>query len=249
MFLFSSFIINDPTVIPCFNKKQPIIKMKVVLVGTSSSKLQAHDTGLWLEEMAAPYYEFESAGHEVIIASPAGGAIPIDSASMGEMFFTEPSKKFMHDATAIGKLCHSVKISDLDLDSVDCIFLTGGHGVCTDYINQPSLKSAIETLYKSGKVVAAVCHGVVGLTDCVKEDGIPLISGLNITGFSNTEEEAVQLTSLVPFSVEDKLGELGGKYTKADDWNSKVCVDGKLLTGQNPQSSEALAKAVLEILV
>jgi len=222
--------------------------MKVLLVATSASNLKGHDTGLWIEELASPYYTFQTAGYETIISSPAGGPIPIDSASLAEGFFTAPAKEFMHDATAIGKLCHSIKISDVDLSSVDAIFICGGHGTAVDFIDQPSLKSAIETIYNSDKVVASVCHGPICLVDCVKSDGYPLVQGLTVTGFSNTEEEAVQLTSLVPFLLETKLMELGGKYEKADDWNSKVCVDGKLVTGQNPQSSEECAKAVVEIL-
>jgi putative intracellular protease/amidase len=110
------------------------------------------------------------------------------------------------------------------------------------------LKKAIETLYTSGKVVASVCHGPVCFVDCIKADGTPLVSGLKVTGFSNTEEEAVQLTGLVPFLLEDKLKELGGNYEKGDDWNSKICVDGNLVTGQNPQSSDACADAVIAIL-
>ena len=222
--------------------------MKVVLVATSASKLQDHDTGLWLEELAAPYYEFEAAGYEMAIASPLGGPIPIDAASLGAGFFTEPAKKFMHDGDAVGKLSHSVKVSDLDLENVDALFMCGGHGTCTDFVNQPSLKAAIETCFNNGKVVASVCHGPMCLADCVKADGTPLVSGLKVTGFSNTEEEAVQLTGKVPFLLEDKLKELGATYEKADDWNSKAVVDGKLVTGQNPQSSEACAKEVIALL-
>ena len=221
---------------------------KVVLVATSASKLGSHDTGLWLEELAAPYYEFEAAGYDIIIASPSGGAIPIDAASMQSGFFTEPAKKFMHDGNAIGKLSHSIKVADLDLSSVDALFMCGGHGTCTDFINQPALKGAIETCFNSKKIVAAVCHGPMCLADCVRADGKPIVSGMKVTGFTNTEEEAVQLTGAVPFSLEDKLKELGGVYERADDWNSKVVVDANLITGQNPQSSEACAFSEIESL-
>lgn len=220
----------------------------VVLVATSASKLKSHDTGLWIEELASPYYEFLAKGYEITIASPKGGAIPIDAASLGDGFFTEPAKKFMHDGTAVGKLCHSIKISDLNLNLVDALFMTGGHGTGTDFINQPSLKAAIETIFNKKKVVASVCHGPLCFVDCVKEDGTPLVSGLKVTGFSNTEEDMVQLMDVVPFSLEDKLKELGGKYEKTNAWNSHVCVDGNVVTGQNPQSSEDCAKAVINIL-
>uniref|UniRef100_A0A7S2SLI9 DJ-1/PfpI domain-containing protein n=1 Tax=Eucampia antarctica TaxID=49252 RepID=A0A7S2SLI9_9STRA len=223
--------------------------VKVVLVGTNATSLKGHKTGLWLEELASPYYLFVEKDYEVIVASPAGGPIPIDEASLGEYFFTDPAKRFMHDATAVGKLGHSIKLSDVDLESVDGIFFAGGHGAVVDFVGTPDVKNAIESMYRSGKVVAAVCHGVVCLTDCVQEDGTtPLIKGKTVAGFSNTEEDVVQLTALVPFSLEDKLKELGGKYEKVDDWNPKVCVDQKLVTGQNPQSSEVTAKAMIELL-
>jgi len=154
----------------------------------------------------------------------------------------------MHDGTAYEKLSHSVAIGDVDLSDVNAIFMAGGHGACDDFINQPSLKKAIETMYNGGKVVSSVCHGQVSLTDCVKADGSPLVSGKKVTGFSNTEEEAVQLTKKVPFLLEDKLKELGAEYSRADDWNSKVVVDVKLVTGQNPQSSAKCAEAVVSIL-
>ncbi len=222
--------------------------MKVVIVATSASTLGPIQTGVWIEELASPYYEFEAAGYDIVIASPAGGPIPIDSGSLGEGFFTEEAKRFLHDATAVGKLCHSVSIGDITLDDVDAIFMAGGHGTCTDFINCPSLKAAIEGMYKDDKVVAAVCHGPICLTDCVKEDGTPLVQGKKVTGFTNTEENVVQKQDLVPFLLEDKLKELGGIYERADDWNCKVVADGKLVTGQNPQSSTECAKKVIEIL-
>lgn len=126
--------------------------------------------------------------------------------------------------------------------------MTGGHGTCVDFVNNSVLKEAIETMYSSKKVVGAVCHGPTCLPDCNKPDGTPLVQGLTVTGFADSEEEAVQLTSIVPFLLEKKLKELGGKYEKADDWNSKVCVDGNLITGQNPQSSDECAAAVIKML-
>mmetsp|Transcript_24346 Transcript_24346/g.29872 ORF Transcript_24346/g.29872 Transcript_24346/m.29872 type:complete len:170 (-) Transcript_24346:73-582(-) len=168
---------------------------------------------------------------------------------MGEGFFTDAAKKFMHDGAAVGKICHSTPISKINFEEgVDAIFMTGGHGTVVDYVSNPALKSAIETMYNGGKVVGTVCHGPMCLVDCVKKDGTPLVEGLEVTGFSNEEEEAVQMTSMVPFLLESKFKEQGGIYSKADSWNSKVCVAGKLVTGQNPQSSEECAKAVVKLL-
>jgi putative intracellular protease/amidase len=156
----------------------------------------------------------------------------------------------MHDSTAIGKLCHSKSISDCaDVTTeFDAIFMTGGHGTCTDFINNPPLTKAIEAMYGASKVVAAVCHGPICLTDCVKSDGSPLVEGLTVTGFSNTEEDAVQLSSVVPFLLETKFKTQGATYERGDDWTSKVCVSDKLVTGQNPQSTEECAEAVVQLL-
>lgn len=222
---------------------------KVVLVATSATELKDHATGLWIEELAAPYYLFKKAGYEVVIASPAGGPVPIDAGSMGEGFFTDEAKKFMHDAEAFGKLGHSSKLDLIDFSTgVDAIFLCGGHGTCVDFVDNAALKSAIETLYAAGKVVSAVCHGPMGLTHCNKPDGTPLVKDKVVTAFKDSEELAVQLHESVPFMLETKMKELGGKYESASDWNSKVCVDGNLITGQNPQSSGACAAAVISAL-
>ena len=154
-----------------------------------------------------------------------------------------------HDAEAIGQLCHSVKLDSIDFSSgVDAIFLCGGHGTCTDFVDNAAMKSAVETLYAADKVVSAVCHGPTGLVQCNKPDGTPLVKDKAVAGFKDSEEIAVQLQNIVPFMLESKLKELGGKYESADDWNSKCCVDGNLITGQNPQSSEATAAAVISAL-
>jgi len=223
---------------------------KVVIVGTSAPYLKEHPTGLWIEEMAASYYTFLEAGFEVTIASPKGGPIPIDEGSLTDPFFTEVAKKFMHDSTAVGKLTHSTALTDINFETdADAIFMTGGHGVCADFDGSPALKAAIETLYESDKVVAAVCHGAVCLAQCVKKDGTPLVAGKTVTGFSNSEEDAIQKSDLVPFLIETKFKELGATYESTGDWGCKVCVDGKLVTGQNPSSTEETAKAVIKMVV
>ena len=222
--------------------------VKVVLACTSASELKGYPTGLWIEECATPYYLFQEKGYEVVLASPAGGAIPIDASSMAEGFFTDAAKKFLHDVTAMGAFSHSVKLSSIDWTTVDAIYLTGGHGTCADFVTDPNLKNGVEILYAAKNVVAAACHGPVGLAQCVKSDGTPLVAGKTVTGFADSEEEAVQLTGIVPFLLEKRFKELGAKYEKGPDWTSKVCVDGNLVTGQNPQSSEACAQAVITLL-
>jgi len=223
--------------------------MKVIIVSTSAPELKGHKTGLWLEECAAPYYLFKKSGYDVEIASPLGGPVPLDSGSLAEAYLTEACKKFLFDPEAMGMLSHTTKLSDADLSTADAIFFCGGHGTCVDFIDETSVKTSIETIYGAGKVVAAVCHGPNCLPQCVKPGSDePLVKGLTVTAFTDTEEDAVQLSKTVKFLIESKLREQGCIFERADDWNSKVCVDGNLVTGQNPQSSEACAEAVIKIL-
>lgn len=221
---------------------------KVVILVTAAPDLNGHKTGLWLEECAAPYYIFKDKGYEVVLASPSAGPVPIDQVSVSDDFFTDDSKKFLHDAEAVGALSHSVELGSIDMSTVDCIYLAGGHGACVDFINNPSVTKAVQAIYAANKTVASVCHGVIALADCHQLDGTPLVKGRKVTGFSNSEEEAVELTEVVPYLLESKLKEQGCVYEKGENWSSKVCVDGNLITGQNPQSSAEVARTIVEIL-
>lgn len=191
---------------------------------------------------------FLEAGYEITIASPAGGAIPIDAGSMGGDFFTEDSKKFMHDAKAFGMLSHSSKLSEVDLDSFDAMFIAGGHGCCVD---GAEMKTAIETLYNKGTLVCADCHGPYALIDCVKADGTPLVQGLTVTAFTNLEEEQAGAKDWVANNckfMETVFVEQGADFNAATPWTSNVVVSGNLVTCQNPQSALAGAKKCVEIL-
>eukprot|EP00933_Yihiella_yeosuensis_P032043 TRINITY_DN25630_c0_g1_i1.p1 TRINITY_DN25630_c0_g1~~TRINITY_DN25630_c0_g1_i1.p1 ORF type:complete len:241 (-),score=21.65 TRINITY_DN25630_c0_g1_i1:388-1110(-) len=233
---------------------------KVAIVCTSAHEMQFKDgsgkmpTGLWLEEAATPYYIFKNAGMSVTFVSIKGGAVPIDAGSMGGDFFTAEAKKFMHDSEAFGSLCHSMSIADFEKESAnshDVLYLAGGHGTCADFVDNAPLKNLIESFYAKGKVVAADCHGPVALAQCFQADGTtPLVKGLEVTAFTNDEEGpgGVGLHEKVPFCPEDKLKELGAEFKKGAPWTSCVSVAGKLVTGQNPQSSEACAKKVLELV-
>lgn len=221
---------------------------KVVLVSTSAHKLGEHETGLWLDEIADPYYAFQKAGYDIEIASIKGGAVPIDAGSMADAFFGAESKKFMHDGKAIGQLMHSKEISTVDLSDVDVLFMCGGHGTSVDFYNSPNLTKAIETQFNAKKIVASVCHGPTCLVDPIKSDGTPIVLGMKVTGFSNSEEKAVGLEKAVPFLLEDRLKKLGGFYSAGADWTSHVIVDSNLITGQNPQSALATAEACIKAL-
>mmetsp|Transcript_83876 Transcript_83876/g.125745 ORF Transcript_83876/g.125745 Transcript_83876/m.125745 type:complete len:225 (-) Transcript_83876:79-753(-) len=222
--------------------------VKVVIVCTSSDNCMGHKTGLWLEEAAVPFYLFREKGFQVILASIKGGEIPIDQASLTGDFYVPAAKKFMEDEDAQSKLQKSIALADIDFGTVDAIYLTGGHGTCDDYVTSANLKQAVEKLFAAGKIVAADCHGPIGLAQCVKPDGTPLVAGKTVTGFTDSEENAVGLVDKVPFLIETKFKEQGAKFVAAEDWAVNTCVDGNLYTGQNPASSEELSQAVAKAL-
>jgi putative intracellular protease/amidase len=224
--------------------------MNILMVLTSHSEMgdTGHKTGFWLEEFTAPYYVFKDAGAEVTLASPAGGQPPIDPNSEAEGALTETTARFNDDAEARKALATTHKLTDVPVDSYDAVFFPGGHGPLWDLAEDPSVIALIEDAFKRDLVVSAVCHAPAVFKHPRNSSGQALVSGRKVTGFTNTEEEAVQLTRVVPFLVEDMLKENGAHFSRGEDWASHVVVDGKLVTGQNPPSSAATAKAALEAL-
>lgn len=224
--------------------------MKVLMVLTSHGQLgdTGRTTGLWLEELAAPYYTFKDAHAEVTLASPAGGQPPVDPNSEQAGSQTDATRRFQGDAEALHALANTVKLADVNADAYDAVFYPGGHGPLWDLADNDDSRRIIETMYAQGKPTAAVCHGVAALRDAHGPFGLPLVRGKPATGFSNSEELAAGLTSTVPFLVENMLKESGANYSKAADWQSHVVTAGNLITGQNPASSAAAAKAVLQQL-
>jgi putative intracellular protease/amidase len=223
--------------------------MKILMVLTSHDTLgnTGEKTGFWLEEFAAPYYEFLDAGANITVASPKGGQPPLDPKSDSPDFETEMTKRFKADSAAKGVLANTVKLADMKASDYDAIFYPGGHGPLWDLAEDKHSIALIEAFWNAGKPVAAVCHAPAVFRH-VKIEGQPLVKGKRVTGFTNSEEEAVQLTKVVPFLVEDELKKLGGHYEKAADWQSFAITDGRLVTGQNPASSTAGAKNLLALL-
>jgi len=205
-------------------------------------------TGFWLEEFAAPYYVFEDAGATITLASPKGGQPPLDPKSAEPDAQTEATKRFRKDKAAQAALAKTLKLSSVSADDFDGVFYPGGHGPLWDLAEDADSIALIEATYAAGKPMAAVCHAPGVLRHAKSSDGSPLVRGKAVTGYANTEEAAVGLTKIVPFLVEDILKQNGGNYTKAADWQPYVQTDGNLITGQNPASSEAAAKAVLKQL-
>ncbi|MGB5484594.1 type 1 glutamine amidotransferase domain-containing protein [Parasphingorhabdus sp.] len=224
--------------------------MNILMVLTSHDQLgdTGKKTGFWLEEFAAPYYVFKDAGAKITLASPKGGQPPLDPSSDTEDAQTDDTRRFKSDEAAQQQLANTAKLSTITDDGFDAIFYPGGHGPLWDLAEDGDSRTLIESFAASDRPIGAVCHAPAVFRDPSNADGSPLVSGKKVTGFTNTEEEAVGLTDVVPFLVEDMLIENGGEYRKGDDWASFVVVDGKLVTGQNPASSAEAARKLLELL-
>jgi putative intracellular protease/amidase len=225
--------------------------MKILMVLTSHDKLgkTGEKTGFWLEEFAAPYYVFKDSGAEITLASPLGGQPPLDPKSDTPDFQTESTHRFKSDSAAQAILASTLKLVDVSAADFDAVFYPGGHGPLWDLTEDAASITLIEAMLEAKKPVAAVCHAPGVLRYPKGSDGTSVVQGKTVTGFTNTEEEAVGLTEIVPFLVEDMLKQNGGKYSKAEDWQPHVVTDGLLITGQNPASSEPAAKALLAKLV
>ena len=220
---------------------------KILLIVTSHDQLgnTGKKTGFWLEELAAPYRVFVEAGAEVDIASPRGGRPPADPKSEGDA--TEDTKWFLDNPEAAAKLDHTLRL-DAIKSVYDAYFVVGGHGVMWDLADSAAAQATLANAFDAGKVVAAVCHGPAALVNVRLRDGSALVKGRRVAGFSDEEEKAVGLAEVVPFALETKLRELGGRYERGPLWASFAVRDGRLVTGQNPASSTAVARETLVAL-
>lgn len=224
--------------------------MKILIVLTSHDALgdTGKKTGFWLEELAAPYYVFKDAGAELVLASPKGGQPPLDPKSDEPDFQTDATRRFQADDAARQALAQTVPLDQVNAADFDAVFYPGGHGPLWDLAESPVSVALLEAFDRAGKPQALVCHAPGVLRRVKAADGRPLVAGRKVTGFTNGEEEGVQLTKIVPFLVEDMLKGSGGLYEKGPDWGPYVVEDGALITGQNPASSEAVARALVERL-
>lgn len=224
--------------------------MKILMVLTSHDKLGNTDekTGFWLEELAAPYYVMKDAGAEIVLASPKGGQPPLDPKSSQPESQTDATRRFEKDADANNQLANTVKLADIQTSDFDAVFYPGGHGPLWDLVDDKDSIAIIESFVLANKPVAAVCHAPAVLLNVKTIGDDPWIKGKTVTGFSNSEEDAVGLSAIVPFLLEDALKQRGAHFKKGDDWASFVVTDGILITGQNPASSEATATALLKQL-
>ncbi len=224
--------------------------MNILMILTSHDKLgdTGKKTGFWLEEFAAPYYVFVDAGAQITLASPAGGQPPLDPQSDAPDAQTEATKRFNMDESAKEALSNTIRLDQVDAGHFDAVFYPGGHGPLWDLAENAHSQRLIETFVTGNRPLGVVCHAPAIFRHTKGADGKSLVSGRRVTSFANTEEAAVGLTDIVPFLVEDMLKENGGLYEKGQDWDAHVVVDGKLVTGQNPASSEAAARQLLKLL-
>jgi len=224
--------------------------MKILMVLTSHDQLgnTGRKTGFWLEELAAPYYAFQDAGAEIVLASPKGGQPPLDPKSNEPSSQTDLTRRFEADAKAMAQLAATLRLDSVAQEEFDTVFYPGGHGPLWDLAKDQNSIALIEAFLAAGKPVALVCHAPGVLRHVKTTAGRPLVEGKKVTGFTNSEEAAVGLTEVVPFLVEDELKAKGGIYSKVDDWGVYVVTDGLLITGQNPASSGPAAKVLLEKL-
>jgi putative intracellular protease/amidase len=223
---------------------------KVLIVLPSHDRLgdTGQKTGFWLEEFTDPYYEFIDNGYEVTIASPKGGRPPVDPKSIQNDNQYESTRLFEKDKSTQAKLENTLVLSQVSADDFDTLFLPGGHGPMWDLSTDKNMKKIVEDFYSDKKIVSAVCHGPAGLLQATDRDGNSILKGKKITGFTNNEESAVGLTKAVPFLLENRMKELGGKFEKGQDFKPFVTRDGQLITGQNPKSAVLAAEKVIEIL-
>jgi putative intracellular protease/amidase len=224
--------------------------MNILMVLTSHDQLgdTGKKTGFWLEEFAAPYYVLKDAGQEITLASPKGGQPPVDPKSDDPDTQTDATRRFKGDAEAQAQLASTKRLGSVRSSDFDAVFYPGGHGPLWDLTEDAQSKALIEQTLADGRPVALVCHAPAVLKNVQAQDGAPLVEGKSVTGFTDEEEEAVGLTNVVPFLLEDVLKQLGAKFSKAEPFKPHVVREGLLITGQNPSSSEPAAKALLEAL-
>ncbi|WNG85327.1 type 1 glutamine amidotransferase domain-containing protein [Mycobacterium sp. ITM-2016-00317] len=224
--------------------------MRILIVLTSHDELgdTGRKTGFWLEELAAPYYAFKDADADIVLASPKGGQPPLDPKSNEPSSQTDLTRRFESDASANAQLASTVRLDSVSAEDFDTVFYPGGHGPLWDLAEDPDSVALIQSFLAAGKPVALVCHAPGVLRHVKKPGGEPLVEGMKVTGFANSEEEAVGLTDVVPFLVEDELKALGGVYSKGPDWGSYVVTDNLLITGQNPGSSAEAAAVLIKQL-
>jgi putative intracellular protease/amidase len=228
---------------------------RILMIVTSNARMgltgepSGKPTGLWAEELAVPYYALSDAGVEVTLASPAGGPAPIDPSSLKPVGQNDPAvERFLADKALQARIAATPKASEFDGAQFDAVFFPGGHGTMWDLPVNAGVTHAVERAFAAKKLIASVCHGAAGLVTAKRPDGQSIVKGLRVNSFTDAEEVAAGLEKVVPFMLETRLRELGGRFEGAGNWQAFAVRDGQLITGQNPQSSHLVAKELLQAL-
>lgn len=227
------------------------ITLSILIVLTSNAQMGEHGkpTGVWAEELATPYYVLADAGVKITLASPKGGAAPVDPASVQPAGKNDAAtERFLADPVLQRAVAHTVKLSDVDSTRFDAVFFPGGHGTMWDLPGDPDVSRTVERAWAAGKFISSVCHGAAGLVGARRPDGQPVVAGLRINSFTDAEERAVGLDGVVPFLLESRLRDLGVRFVSGPAWQPYAVRDGQLITGQNPQSSRLVAEQLLKAL-
>ena len=215
----------------------------ILIIVTSVGEISPNEpTGVWLEELAVPYIEFINRGYNVTVASIKGGKAPIDPRSKPT---TEQEKLW---GGAIKALENTSVLSSINSSDFSAVLIPGGHGTMYDFPKSKSLGELLNKFAQQEKIIASMCHGPASLVNVVLSDGSHLVSGKTLTSFTNDEESAAGFTEKMPFLLESRLRELGAKFVVQPNWSDHVEIDGKLITGQNPQSSKSVALSIIDIL-
>jgi putative intracellular protease/amidase len=225
--------------------------MNILIIATSHTALgdTGRKTGLWLEELAFPYYIYKDAGAVLTLASPKGGEVPLDPKSESILASTPTIRRFQKDPDGISLLAHSLVLEEVKAADYDMVYVGGGHGALWDFPDNKVLAALLENFIGQQKIIGLVSHGVAALLSLPNNPtGEPFVKGRHLTGFSNSEQKVVGLTDVVPFSLESRLVADGAIYTKGDDFRTHTVSDGKLICGQNPISSLDVSRKMLALL-
>ncbi len=224
---------------------------RILIITTSNAVMgdTGKPTGIWAEELVVPYYAFVDAGIDVEIASPKGGAAPFDPASIKPKGQNDALiERFLDDEVAQRGAKKTRVAGDVDVSAFDAVFFPGGHGTMWDLPTDGGVTRAVENTFASGKFIASVCHGAAGLVSAKRSDGRSIVDGRRVNSFTNAEEAEAGLAQIVPFPLETRLRELGGRFEGAGNWQAFAVRDGQLITGQNPQSSAIVAQQLINAL-
>ncbi len=225
--------------------KMKSLNSLIIIMSNSELDGNTNSTGVWLKDIADPYFIFKDAGEVITVASLNGGQIFPDKISLSNAVASESSLRFQQDAQAMYHLTHSLPLNELKAVDFDLVFVAGGYKAMWDFVDNKELKQLLEDFNRENKPIGLVGHGVVALVSLTKDNGESLVKGRKLTAFSNSEEKSAYPNAEPDFYLQSKLISLGALYSKGPDFASYVVADGNIITGQNPASSAETVKQLM----